>query len=116
MRTTGNRIGWAPRARSASNSGWVSCSGRVITMRFPARIGEECSATGAVNLLQDCTRTGVNQQLRQALAELARLVAAAGGALADVVSAVGRAHHRVHGQFVAFKTRPGSQKNLAASL
>src|SRR5580765_3744218 len=114
MRTTGRRIGSAPRAQSASVSGPVRWTGRVMTMRFPDRMGEECSATGAVNLLQDCTRTGVNQQPGEALAEFAGLVGRAGSALADVAAAVGRADDGVNSEFVAFKACPSTHRNLAA--
>jgi hypothetical protein len=85
-------------------------------MRFPDSMDEECSTTGAVNLLQDCTRTGVDQQPGQALAEFAGLVGWAESALADVAAAVGRADDGVHSEFAAFKACPSTERNLAATL
>src|SRR5438874_2187019 len=87
-----------------------------MTIRFPESAIAESSATSAVNLLQDCTRTGVNQQLCETLTKLARLIGGASGALANVTGAVGRADDGVHGKFVAFETGPGTERNLAAAL
>src|SRR5215510_11964225 len=116
MRTTGKSTVSAPRERRAWVRGCVSCTGRVMTMRFPDRMDEECSATCAVNLLQDCTRTCLNQQLCEALAEFAGLVGGTGSALANVTAAVGRADDRVHGEFVPFEAGPRAERHLAAAL
>src|SRR5262245_56453988 len=116
MRTTGSWTGSPPCERSVSAIECASCTGRVMTTRFPESTDGECSATGAVNLLQDCTRTCVNQQLREALPQFAGLVGGASGALADVVAPIGRAHDGVHGQFVPFETRPRSERDLTAPL
>src|SRR5579863_8772795 len=110
MQTTGRRIGSAPWARRASAMPCESSTGRVMTTRLPAKGDGRCSATGAVNLLQNCTCAGVNQHLGQLLAEFAGLVCGPGGALANVVGAIGGANHGVHGELVAFKTRPGAER------
>src|SRR5215471_1068753 len=116
MRTTGSRTGSAPRTRSASARGRVSWTGRVITMRVPARTDGDCSTTRAIHLFQDCTRSGVNQQLRQTLPDLARLISGPGRPLPDVVAAVGRADDAIHSEFVAFKACPSAQGDLTTAL
>ena len=67
MRTTGRSIGSAPCKRNASAIAGDNSTGRVITTRLPDNADVDGSATRAVNLLQNCTRAGLDQHLCQPL-------------------------------------------------
>src|ERR1700682_1180008 len=96
---------------------------RVMTMRLPARddrregdTGAAGSATLAAHFLKDVLRASLDQELRHAFPEGARLLRRSSRALLDVLQTVDRAHAGVENQFVALDARPGAERNLAAPL
>src|SRR5205814_7582604 len=87
-----------------------------MTSRLPASDGVGCATTLAINLFENFACAGIDQELRDALAELASLIGRSGRTLADVLLSVGRADDSVDSEFAAFEARPCAQRNLAAAF
>ena len=106
----------APCALSAAASVADCDSARVMTTRFPASGDGGWSPTLAVNLLENFARAGIDEQLRDALAEFTGLIGWSGGTLANMLRTIGRANNGVDGEFTSFEARPCTEWNLAAAL
>src|SRR5260221_19126 len=92
---SGSETTSAPSALSATISAADCDAARVMTTRLPASGDETCSATLAIDLLQNFAGTGIDEQLGDFSAKFASLIGRSGGALANVLLAVRRADHRV---------------------
>src|SRR5215471_959528 len=114
--TSGNAIGIAPCSCNAASSDSLCAAARVTTTRLPASALAAASTTGTLHLFQNVPSTAIREELRHALAQLRRLLRRSGRALANVLHAVHRTDYGFHHQFTALQTRPGSQRDLAATL
>jgi hypothetical protein len=68
-----------------------------MTTRFPASGDGGWSPTLAVNLLENFARAGIDEHLRDALAEFTSPIGRSGGTLANVLGTIGRADYSVDG-------------------
>src|SRR5215469_6855182 len=115
-RISGAQTGTASRSRKRSNRSWLCSSARVIKTRFPYNGDRAASPTGAVHLIQNVTRSALNQRPRHKLSELRRLLPRSARALPHILGAIHRAHHSVHQQLTPLDARPRADGYLAASL
>src|SRR5260370_9945895 len=114
--TRGNATGIAPCSRNAASSDALCSAARVTTTRFPASALAAASTTRTLHLVQNIPRTAIREQLRHALAQLCRLFRRGRRALANVLRTVHRTHYGFHHQFTALESRPGPQRDPAATL
>ena len=87
-----------------------------MTTRLPASGDGVWSATLAVNLFENFTRAGIDEHLRDALAQFAGLIGRSCRTLANVLCTIRRADHGVYREFAAFEARPCAERNLAAAF